>query len=65
MTQYLQHPIVVAALSGAIAAARVDFHAFKSWQSFDDASKYSWKTALFRWLQGAIVGAVMGAGLGL
>lgn len=65
MSVYLQHPIVVAALAGAIAAARVDFHAFKSWQSFDEAVTYSWKTAVFRWIQGAIVGAVMGAGLGL
>lgn len=61
---FLSHPIVRGALSGALAAAGADFHAFKSWQSFHDAAVYSWATAAFRWFQGAVLGGVMAAGLG-
>jgi hypothetical protein len=43
----------------------VDFQAFRSWKSFQDVASYSWGTALFRWVQGAIVGFVTAAGLGL
>lgn len=52
------------ALSGLVSAALVDFAAFRSWSSFHDAATYQWGTALWRWLQGAVVGAVTGAGYG-
>ena len=51
------------AISGLLAAAAVDFHAFKAWQSFGDAKAYNWPVALFRWCQGAVMGAVAALGL--
>ena len=59
------HPIAKGAMTGMLAAAAVDFQAFRSWKSFDDVHAYQWTVALWRWAQGAIVGAVAGAGLGL
>lgn len=56
------HPIILGALSGALSAARIDYVAFQSWQSFHDFAIYDWRTAAFRWLQGAIVGAVGASG---
>jgi hypothetical protein len=55
---------VKGALTGVITAAAVDLGAFRSWKSFDDATTYDWKTAAFRWVQGAVLGALAGAGLG-
>lgn len=52
------------AISGIIAAATVDLHAFLQWKSFYDVTQYSWSTAAFRWLQGAVTGAIGGAGYG-
>ena len=65
MSDYLKHPIVIGAVSGAVGAARADFKAFREWKSFDDATRYDWKTAAFRVFQGAVIGAFAGAGLGL
>lgn len=65
MSIFLHNPIVHGAIAGAIAAAGVDLHAFAQWKSFNDAAAYSWPTAAFRWFQGAILGAVSAAGLGL
>jgi hypothetical protein len=53
------------AIAGFLSAAATDFQAFRSWKSFQDAASYSWGTAMFRWVQGAIVGFVTAAGLGL
>ncbi len=50
------------ALKGALVAAAVDFGAFKKWKSFDDALKYEWGLAIWRWFQGAVVGVAVGAG---
>ena len=52
------------AITGAIAAAVVDVHAFLTWKSFSDIEHYSWGTAAFRWVQGAVSGAIAGAGYG-
>ena len=52
------------ALTGLLAAAAVDFHAFKAWQSFSDLKAYNWNVALFRWMQGAVIGALTSVGLG-
>lgn len=62
--QILKHPIVAAAIAGALAAARVDYVAFKEWKSVDDFTRYDWKTAGFRWAQGAVSGALSAAGIG-
>lgn len=65
----LAHPIFAkvlhGAVSGALAAALVDYHAFMTWKSVQDAMKYDWGTAAFRWLQGAIMGAAVGGGFGV
>ena len=55
--------IGIGALSGLVAAASVDFSAFKAWKSFNDAKQYDWQTALWRWAQGAIVGGIAAAGI--
>lgn len=52
------------ALTGLLAAAAIDYRAFKSWKSWDEAHAYQWSVALWRWTQGAIVGAVSSATLG-
>lgn len=61
--EFLQSPLVQGAVSGVLAAAAVDFQAFRAWKSFSDVTTYAWSTALFRWAQGAVVGAVSAAGL--
>lgn len=45
---------------GLVTAAAIDFGAFRKWNSFDDALSYDWKIALWRWFQGAVIGAVGG-----
>lgn len=55
-------PAFRAAVEGAGVAAMMDYRAFQTWKSFDDVLAYSWKTALFRWLQGAIIGLTMAGG---
>jgi hypothetical protein len=52
------------ALAGAVAAAVVDVHAFLTWKQFHDVIAYDWGTAAFRWLQGAVSGALVGGGYG-
>lgn len=64
MHAFVQLPFVRGAVSGALAAAVVDLHAFLTWKSVMDVKAYQWGTAAFRWLQGAITGAISGAGLG-
>lgn len=53
------------ALTGWASAATADYHAFTQWKSFDEAKTYDWKVAAWRWVQGAVVGAVAGTGLGV
>lgn len=61
----LHHPITHGALTGWVAAAGVDFVAFKNWKSFHDAVTYDWGIAIWRWFQGAATGALAAAGLNL
>lgn len=61
----IHNPIIAGAISGLLSAAAVDFAAFRKWQSFADAASYSWSVAAWRWLQGAVIGAVSGAGLSI
>lgn len=63
MNDLLQHPIVRGALAGAAGAALGDYRNFRSWKSVDDAMTYEWKTAAWRWFQGAVGGAMAAAGL--
>lgn len=62
--EFLQQPLVRAAITGFVSAAAVDFAAFRSWKNFDEAVQYDWKTAAFRWFQGVVVGVLTGLGLG-
>jgi hypothetical protein len=64
MTDFLANPIVRAAITGLVTAAAVDFQAFRTWKSFDDAKAYSWSVAGWRWFQGAVIGAVSALGMG-
>lgn len=61
----LHHPVAQAAIKGALtgagAAAVVDFNNFRAWKDWHDVLTYSWSLATFRWFQGAFVGAVIGA----
>lgn len=50
--------LLTAAIAGAVAAAATDIAAFRSWKSFDDAVRYDWGLAAWRWFQGAIVGVL-------
>ncbi len=52
------------ALVGLLSAVWVDYRIFKRWTKWEDAMTYDWSIASFRWVHGAIVGAVTGAGLG-
>lgn len=51
------------ALAGLISAAAIDFQAFRKWKSFDDALHYDWGIAVWRWVQGAVLGAFAGANI--
>ena len=62
MTDLLANKWVHAAVAGAVAAALIDFAAFRAWKSWSDALSYNWSTAAFRWLQGAVAGVVTAAG---
>lgn len=62
--EYLQNPLVRGALTGLLAAAVVDFAAFRSWKSVNDALAYDWKVAAWRWFQGAVSGLLAALGFG-
>jgi hypothetical protein len=65
MWQTLLHSRAVhGALVGWISTAAVDYQAFRTWKSVQDALKYDWSIALWRWLQGAVLGAVSNSGIG-
>lgn len=60
----LHTPVVRGALAGTIAAALTDLDAFLSWRDVHQFATYDWGTALLRWAQGAVSGALTGAGIG-
>jgi len=60
----INSPAFKGACAGALASARTDFDAFRTWHSFKDLEGYSWSIAAWRWFQGAIIGAVTAAGIG-
>lgn len=61
--ELMANPLIAGMVTGLVTAAAADFAAFKSWQSFDDARKYSWSIAAWRWFQGAVIGLITSAGL--
>lgn len=64
MLAVLHSPIVKGAVAGALAAAAVDYRAFRAWKTFNEVVAYDWRTAAFRILQGAVLGAVTSLGTG-
>jgi hypothetical protein len=60
----LHSPIFHGALVGWATAAHVDYSAFTAATSWTGLVTYDWGTASFRWVKGAIGGAIMGAGFG-
>jgi hypothetical protein len=62
LTSMLANRWVHAAVAGAVAAALIDFNAFRAWKTWQDALTYNWATALFRWFQVALTGLVTAAG---
>lgn len=56
--------ILSGAITGVAAAAYVDYLAFRSWKSFDDFRRYDWGIAVWRWIQGAVIGGLTAAGFG-
>lgn len=58
-------PAAKGALAGFLASSYTDFLAFRSWKSFDDAKQYQWGLAIWRWIQGTVIGALSAAGYGL
>lgn len=60
----LHSGFVHGATAGLLTAAAVDFQAFRGWKSFSDAHSYAWSLALFRWLQGAVIGGLTALGYG-
>ena len=63
LTTIWHSPLAHGALTGVIAAAAVDYHAFTTWKSFHDLATYDWPTAIWRWIQGGVVGLIGAAGL--
>lgn len=59
----LRLPVVRGAIAGALVALKVDFDAFRSFQTIDDAAQYRWSTALLHLVQGAMNGAGVAAGI--
>jgi hypothetical protein len=55
-----QSAFVTGAVSGLVAAAAVDFAAFRAWKSLEEATTYNWGVATWRWVQG-FVGGGLGA----
>jgi len=64
MSAFFHLALVRGAISGIVAAATVDLHAFLTWKSVNDVKGYNWSTAAFRWAQGAVTGALTAAGMG-
>ena len=57
--------IISGALAGLVSAVAVDLDAFKKWQSVKEFQTFNWKLAALRWLKGAVLGALAGAGFGV
>lgn len=64
MTEILQMPAVAGAIAGVLVATKVDWDAFRKWQSFREAREYKWGLVAWRALQGAIIGAASVYGIG-
>lgn len=61
---FIPDHLAIGAASGLLVAAHLDYAAFQSWKSWDDALHYNWRMATWRWVQGAIVGIVSSGAVG-
>ena len=59
----LHTPAGIGAIGGLLAAARVDYAAFRQWDTWHDLTDYSWGIASWRWTQGTIIGALSALGV--
>ena len=59
----LHSPVGVGAVAGLLAAIRVDYEAFRAWDDWEDLRAYRWGLASFRWVKGALIGAVSALGV--
>jgi len=60
----LHQPFVHGLLTGLGTAALVDIGAFLKWKDETDIKAFNYRLAMLRWAQGAVSGAIFGAGLG-
>ena len=58
----LHSPVFQGAMTGFVSAAAVDYHAFTTWKTPEEAKAYNWSVAAWRWFQGTVIGLVTGAG---
>lgn len=58
----VRSPMFHAIVTGIATAAAVDVHVFLGFKKIEEASTYDWRTALLRWTQGAVYGALAGLG---
>lgn len=65
MQEFFAHPVMKGAVSGLVGALLIDYAEFRKWKKLDDAVAYDWATAAWRWLQGAVGGALGTLGLGV
>jgi len=61
----LANTYVAGALSGFVAAVAVDVIAFRQFKSIEEAAKYDWGVAAWRWFQGIVSGLFTALGIGL
>lgn len=54
----MQSAFMTGAVAGLVSAAVVDFAAFRSWKSMEEAAAYAWGVAAWRWAQGFIGGGL-------
>lgn len=60
---WFSHPAVRMILEGILVGIAGDIAAFRAMKDFSEFSAYKWSTALFRAIQGGIVGVLVGYGL--
>lgn len=56
-------PLLHGALHGAGGAMLVDYAAFRTFKRWNDLASYDWGVATLRWVQGALGGALVAAGI--
>ena len=63
MQEWVQHDAIKLAIGGLTAAVAIDIVEFRKFKSWDDAARYDWGVASWRWFQGFVTGLLSGFGL--